>query len=256
VKNVKIQAVRILVLFLSLVLVPALAADEDGSAAEHTAYLPIISQPLRLFDDFSDPNSGWLAADDGQVKWSYQNGEYEILIRVPKWWAGARAPITGLVDYAAEVEMRRLSGSESDYGLIFDFQDWNNFYYFIVDPGDQWYGVAKIVNGVTQVIVPLTDSSLINPNNSVNKLKVERVGNQIDIFANGHHLNTAIDAGFGGGLEVGLYMESDNDAPASVHYDNFVARALGAGQSNSVDLWSHSAESPAAAAGPMTRPGP
>ncbi|NCF65084.1 MAG: hypothetical protein GWP61_03865 [Chloroflexi bacterium] len=252
----KIQAVWILVLLSSLVFASASVADDAESVVEHTTYLPSISKPLLISDDFSNPNSGWLVADDGQVKWSYQNGEYEILIRVPKWWAGARAPINGLVHYAVEAEMRRLSGSTSDYGLIFDFQDWTNFYYFIVDSGDQWYGVAKIANDTPQVIVPLTNSPLINPNTSVNHLKVVRVGNQIDLYINGHHLKTANDAGFGGGLEVGLYMESDSDAPASVRYDNFVAWDLGTGKPNSVDLWSHSSESPATGSGSMTWDGP
>ena len=152
--------------------------------------------------------------------------------------------------------MRRLSGSESDYGLIFDFQDWDNYYYFIVDPGDQWYGVAKIVNGVTEVIVPRTNSSLINPNTSINHLKVAREGDQIDLYVNGHYLEKADDAGFSAGLQVGLYMESDNDAPASVRYDNFVAWDLAIGKSNSVELSTRSTESPMTGAGPMTWDGP
>jgi len=256
VKNVKIRAIWILLLLSSFVFASALVADEVESDAEYTSYIPFINSPLLLSDDFSNPNSGWPVGDDGQVKWSYQNGEYELLIRVPRWWAGAKAPISGLVDYAAEAEMRRLSGSTSDYGLIFDFQDWDNFYYFIVDPGDQWYGVAKIVNGIPQVIVPQTTSPLINPNTGVNHLKVEREGDQIDLYINDNHLKTANNAGFGGGLEVGLYMESDNDAPASVRYDNFVAWDLGIGKSNSVDLSTHSAESPMSGAGPMTWDGP
>ena len=87
-----------------------------------TAFLPFVanSDPLFFFDDFSDPESGWLdGVDTGAVVYSYQSGEYQMFIRDTYWWAGSAAPLQDVADYAVEAEMRRQSGSGGFYGLIF-----------------------------------------------------------------------------------------------------------------------------------------
>lgn len=205
-----------------------------GVTLSHTSYLSIISQtPEPLFyDDFSDPTSGWPIDDTPEIRRSYQDGEYEILTRSPDYWAAATAPLTDLVDYSVEASMRRLIGTTSDYGLIFDFMDWDNFYIFATDPGGRWYAVVKIVTGNVEMIVPFTNSPYINQDNNSNHLKVERIGNQLDFYANGQYLIGADDTAFAGELGVGLYMESDSDAPAAVRYDNFVVWDLGNGTDN------------------------
>lgn len=193
------------------------------SSVTSTVYLPIIMKPLGLCftDDFSDPFSGWYAGDNGDVRWSYVDGEYEILLRRVIYWAGATAVISPLSIYRVEADMRRISGSETDYGIIFDLKDWNNFYLYAIDPGTQLYGVVKIENGSVGDIVPLTNSSFINPDNNANHLAVERDGEQIDIYVNGRHLATANDVGFNGNNEVGLFAESDDSNPAAARYDDF-----------------------------------
>lgn len=142
--------------------------------------------------------------------------------------------------------MYRFAGNTSDYGFIFDFLDWDNYYILVVDPGAQWYGVAKFENGGLQLIVLATYSPHINPDNGTNHLRVERDGDQIGIYVNGEHLETANDAGFGGSLGVGLYGESDSDTPASVRYDNFAIWELESGSPKSPELRSHMPESPIA----------
>jgi hypothetical protein len=190
-------------------------------------------------DDFSNADSGWPIDDDGDTIWRYDSGEYEMYMRNAKWWAGALAPVGASGDYSVEADMRRLSGSTSDYGLIFDFQDWENFYLLVVDPGDQWYGVAKFVAGNLIVIIPqTTNTSAIKPDQEVNHLKVDRTGNKIAVFINDKPLKSATDVGPVVdpviGIEFGLYMESDADAPAAVKYDNFEAWRLVNGQTQTM----------------------
>ncbi len=234
--ELKFRVALNLFLLISLICVLLVAAQAGGttSNANYTSYLPIVKSPTNLIfaDDFSDSSSGWPTGDDSLIGRNYQGEEYEMLIHQPRWWAGAKAPISmQLNHYSVEADMRRLQGSTSDYGLVFDRLDWDNFYFFAIDPGSQWYLVAKVQSGTPKIIVPQTDTTVIKPGNEVNHLKVERKGATLAVHVNGQHLATTTNSGFGGLFGVGLYMEADADAPASVRYDNFEVWRLETGMS-------------------------
>ena len=224
------------------IIIGAVSAAESSISSreddEFSTYMPVILAPFDIlyFDDFSDSNSGWLVDDDGEVRWSYQNEEYEMLIRKERIWSGAIAPVSGFVDYSVEAEMHRQEGTESDLGLIFDFLDWDNYYFFVIDPGDQWYGVAKIDDGQAEIVIPQTNTSKIKANNETNTLKIERDGNNLGVYINGELLNSAVDMSFEGDLSAGFYAESDQDAPAAIRYDNFTVRSLNSTNLNNKSL--------------------
>lgn len=194
-----------------------------------TTYLPVVrnNYPLYYFDDFSNPHSGWYIGDEAAARWSYREGEYEMLIRAADTWTGAGAPLTAPADYSIEADMRRYAGSTSTYGLIFGLVDWNNFYVFLVYPsyGHESYAVWRGPNGGP--VVDWTFSPYINPSNASNHLKVERNGTQITVYVNGHLLTTATDSAYTGNLYVGLLADAGTDVPAAVRYDNFRVRAIG-----------------------------
>jgi hypothetical protein len=192
-------------------------------------YLPItmdFSDQL-LRDTFSDPTSGWPIDDDGNTRWSYQDGEYEMLIREARWRSGALAkPIELPESYSVEASMRRTQGTENDYGLIFDYMDWDNYYYLIVGAGTRWFGVAKVVDGTHTIVIPRTIvENVINPDNSTNHLRVERKGDQIEVIINDETVSPTdppvTSSGFDAPPRVGFYMESDGDSPAAVRFDDF-----------------------------------
>lgn len=54
-------------------------------------YLPIVMKPvdpIYIFDDFSDPNSGWKEFDGSLAATLYDNGEYRIVSAVGAVWRG------------------------------------------------------------------------------------------------------------------------------------------------------------------------
>jgi len=204
---------------------------ENPSPNLHRIYLPVVTRNydplLQYFDDFSDPSSGWYIYDRGNIRWSYQEGEYEILVRNAHWWAGASAPISGIDNYSIEADMRRYIGATSIYGLIFGLVDWDHFYWFVVNPESQSYSVWKRDPNNWVPIVEWTFSSHINPSDASNHLKVERYGSQIVVYANGHLLATTSDDTYTGTLRVGLYVENIGDVtPVAVRFDNFEVRRL------------------------------
>jgi uncharacterized repeat protein (TIGR01451 family) len=195
-------------------------------------YLPLVLRNhdprLPYFDDFGNPNSGWYIGDVGDVRWGYQDGEYEILLRNADWWWDAvLAPLGCVTDYSVEADMRRYSGSTTAYGLIFGWQDWDHLYVFMVEPAYQYYSVWRRAFPGDPYWVPLVDwtpSSYINPVNTTNHLKVEHDGSQITVYVNNQFLATVNDSAYTGCLQVGLYVSTDPaspSVPATVRYDNF-----------------------------------
>lgn len=210
---------------------PVDSADQHIDAPQFTptaaVYLPFVAQnydPFRLyFDDFSDPGSGWYVYDSGDIKWSYQAGEYEILLRNADWWGGASAPITAPADYSVEADMHSQLGNTNSFGLIFGLGDWDHFYVFLVYPDGQYYSLWRHDPDWT-VIVDWTTSPYVNPPGAANHLKVERTGSRIALNANGHQLTTVSDGTYTGYLRVGLYEQTEANAPGAVRFDNFEVR--------------------------------
>jgi hypothetical protein len=198
-----------------------------------TAYIPIAAQNydsrLPYLDDFSDSDSGWFIGDSGDIKWSYQSDEYEMLIRNEYWWAGATAPLDGLGDCFVEADMRRYSGSKNYYGLIFGLEDWEHFYLFIVRPNTRYYSVFRIEPDNWTRIVDWRYSYYINTGSTSNRLKVERSGSQISVYVNDHLLTTTNDSTYPGCLCVGVYAETLDSTPMSARYDDFTVWHVGTG---------------------------
>jgi hypothetical protein len=196
-----------------------------------TSFLPLVARPdsVFFFDDFSDPESGWLDGEDtGSVVYSYQSGEYQMYIRDTFWWAGDAPPLADIADYSVEAEMRLHSGSGGFYGLIFERVDWNHFYLFAVSPDTQEYVVLRH-DPAWVILVSFTSSSAIKSGSETNHLRVERVGEQIDVYANGQFLATVNDGTYHGSSdEAGLFAQSENVVPVSMRYDNFRVDRLSA----------------------------
>ena len=221
---------------------PGLAAFQKWANLDYTSaitftpvatiYLPIALKnhdPLLVyFDDFSNPGSGWYIDEwPGEIKWSYQNGEYEILLYNAYWWGGALSPAGGLTSYSVEADMRCHIGSTTcGYGLIFGLVDWGHFYVFIVDPGYREYSIWRYAYPNWVKLVDWTSSPHINPLGATNHLMVVRNGGYIAAYVNRQFLATANDSTYMGSLGTGLYAESYENAPVAVRYDNFKIRRL------------------------------
>lgn len=198
--------------------------DEKG-------YLPIVireptpgpaADPIYCdwFPQGSSPN--WYALeclDDGA---SYA-GTYEIQrinVSFTQAWCICRI----LRDhYAIEVDARLIQG-DADYRIFFDddidIEDSGEFYTFGVNPKDGTYSLMRVDDGGEWVpLIDWTSSPHIQPDNEVNRLRIERDGAEIEVAVNGHHLARIEDATYQDGTEWGLYTR--NYEPDSVlHFNN------------------------------------
>ncbi len=190
-------------------------------------YLPILSNNTFIFfDDFDDPDSGWPIDDSGDVKQSYQDGEYEILIRPEDFWGGSVPPLLDISNYSVDAEMRIPNGSAGFYGLIFDRADWNHFYIFVISPSSQIYAVLRH-DPAWVLLTPFTPSSAIESGSATNHLRVDRTGDQITVYVNDQLLTSLSDNTHSGSSnEVGLFAQSSTSVPVVMRFDNFTVSYL------------------------------
>jgi YVTN family beta-propeller protein len=184
-----------------------------------------LPDPLYV-DDFSVADR-WATGDEGWSQWSYQAGEYEILVRDANTWSAVTPYLDGgLPRFAIEADMRFATGTLGGYGLDFGQIDWDHFYSFVIYPGSQDYGLWKETPSGWTTLVDFTYSPAINAGTATNHLRVERDGAEIRLYANDVLLASLSDSSYLGNLLVGLYVESGDSVPVAARYDNFVFRQL------------------------------
>jgi hypothetical protein len=207
---------------------PALAVTQP-----FTIYQPLAAKDcfgfLMYADDFDDPDSGWYVGEIPEVRWSYQNGEYEILISTTSSFAAVTVPFQAVDGYALEFDVRRLGGTGNLYGAVFGWSDWGHYYVFAVAPDTQHYSVYRLSGEDWQAVIEWNTSPSIHPGDATNRLRLERSGSQLTIYANGDPLATRTDGTYTGALRVGLYAEVDESAPVATRYDNLLITQLSNG---------------------------
>ena len=99
-------------------------------------------------DDFGDSSSGWDDAFDAYTTKQYGNNRYQIEVTTSNLVAWGLAN-RDVADFEVEVEAKLEDGEDSNgYGLLFRFQDRENFYRFDIS-GDGYYLLSNLlrVNG-------------------------------------------------------------------------------------------------------------
>ncbi len=192
---------------------------------DYFLYLPVVANNYcasGLFDDFSNPASGWYSGDDGNIRWQYLNGQYRIEIYSGSWWAGSFAPIQVNGDYTLRVDVLNM-GNYGPYGLIFDAaNDWSEFYAFVVHT-DSYFQVLHYTESQPD---PWTILASWNPSVGTSdfKLRVERTAGQAKVFINDQLITTITGLAPVNTKSVGVYVASflpGYPTYMDVRFDNF-----------------------------------
>jgi hypothetical protein len=191
----------------------------EEAASEPEAELTIPSPKLAFEDDFNDPDSGWKVESTKDSDCYYEDGEYHILIKNSNWASWHSAPSLGvLTDFILEADAKLVGGpKDGRYGLIFRFQNEDNFYLFLVS-GNGYYLVGTRTNGQWTELRSWTSSEFVGEGYSKNHLKVICKGSQIQAYVNGHYLTTVTDEAFVTG-RVGVIVDTI-EPNAHVAFDN------------------------------------
>lgn len=176
-------------------------------------------KPL-LFDDFSDPNSGF-PRYRGEGISDYENGVYRVKIEYADYFSWGITH-NSFGDVRVEVDLGFAGGSMvGEMGLVCRWQDEFNTYLLTIR-SDGKFGVLKKVDGVIEFVgmEDYQESSLILPGVSKNHLRADCIGNSLSLYVNGSHLITVEDNGFDFG-DVGIMAGSFEEPNVDVYFDNF-----------------------------------
>ena len=212
----------------------SLFIDDVTLGQQSYVYLPVINKNacgFYYFDDFSNPNSGWSVENNSDYVMGYLGGEYQILLNNPWWWAFGLPDLDLPGKYRLEVDVHKTSTYEGAYGMLFGIGWGNNSfetYQFLVEPQTQKYLLDKrSMNGSWNALIGWSDAGIINSGTATNHLRVDRIGSAIHLYINNVWVNTAYDSSFiSPGRDVALYVDSYDQAPLDVRFDNFRADCL------------------------------
>jgi len=192
-----------------------------------TSYVPSSCFYESLFDGYADGWSG--TGGTWSVTYVSDPGNY-IDNRIYRNKQGATtgwnySMYTPHTDYLSGtgleygVDLRRMEASSTSTGIVFfsgSNPTQNCYEFFIAYSG--YYSLFKVVSGSASTLRGWTASSYINTGaGEWNNIRVETKVGWIDLFINGHYVNSAHDTTFTSG-RVGLLTFSS--ANSTVEYDN------------------------------------
>ena len=174
---------------------------------------------LLLQENFDDPDTSELGnAEDSFARYLFVDGTYQMQVKQPERLAWS---IVGgsYRDLRISVESRITPADPvAAVGLIFHYQDENNFYLYSIT-NDGFYALELLMNNQWITLIDWTPSELIDPNN--NLLSIATSGDRIHLYVNGSLLETTRDDSFTVG-SVGIGLTSLAATPATVNFDNLL----------------------------------
>lgn len=200
---------------------PTAPLTSDGSSdGEPPPGVPAPGELSIVYEeDFSDSFGGWDDAFDAYTTKQYGNNRYQIEVTASNLVAWGLAN-RDVADFEVQVEARREDGDETNsYGLLFRFEDRNNFYRFDIS-GDGYFLLSKLIDGKWTTLVDWTETPSLNTElGSDNILKVSAFGPNITVWANGQPLATVSDDSLTHG-NFGFFASTFSEAYIWVSYDN------------------------------------
>ncbi len=179
-------------------------------------------------DDFSDDTSGWETAnlESGTLRYT-SDGRYEISVHQANYDLWSMVGVD-LNDVRLEVDFVKSEGTEvNDIGLICRYtngEDGYRFYYMVVGT-DGFVGAYRVIGGASTTLAELAPGTAnIAPQGEENHLRMDCIGNQLSLFANGSRVLTVEDDLLAGG-DVGLIAGVYDEPGLTVWFDNFLLYA-------------------------------
>jgi hypothetical protein len=173
-------------------------------------------------DNFDDEQSSDFTAETNESSvYKFVDGAYQITVKKPKLlsWATMNGDYG---DAAISVDASIDGPSTSAAGLIFHYQDDQNFYIYSID-GEGHYGLDVYKNDEPITLIEWTESAAIKPVGETNTLRVETSGDTIRLFVNDTLLDEISDSTIANG-EAALVVNTFDDPNVTVTFDNLVVR--------------------------------
>ncbi len=191
-----------------------------------------------LYDNFSDPTSGWEISSDEIANINYVNGEYVFDVFQTGWIVWGNPPKNTYTNASLEVKARHAAGDYKDilFGPICNFQDNKHYYFFGIDTHG-FYAIGK-QDGEKETILTgggkVAASDKLAQGNSWFRLTADcaRSG-QLSLYVDGILIDSVTDTTYTEG-SVGLFTyvfapgsgDIHQKAQVEIHFDDLTVTAL------------------------------
>ena len=216
------------------------ATAQVFSTATAQAYLTETISPSTVFseaalwpvissDSFEDNHNNWRVSQE-ETEWAttnqvIKNGVYHWEMKAKRAmdiWSTINVARCEVFSLSVRIKVDP-NMTYSSYGLVFHYQDKDNFYVFKLD-GEGRYIVQVQVNGKWKDVLAWRQASAIKTDGE-NTLTVLAQGDQYAFYINEQFVGQAKDTAFTGG-QTGLILSvNDSGEAVSVDFDDFVMRA-------------------------------
>ncbi len=194
----------------------------DGSRGD------VPSADILFQDDFSDINSGWDRNEWDNGLTDYNNGVYQMTVKIPngRAWANPGKHFEG--DIRIEVDANKISGEDdNDFGVICRYNsssDSFNYYFFIIS-SDGFAVIGKVIKGTAEYISSekMEPSDAIKQGTEINHLRVDCIGNRQTLYVNGEEVASTTDSSFSGG-DIGFIVGTFDIPRTEIVFDNLIVR--------------------------------
>lgn len=136
-------------------------------------------------DNFSSNAYKWWVGRSPVAKCEIAHGEYILSYRGEKSWSSnIEVDIDPDEDFVIESKLSRMSGTdENGYGITWG-KGKNGYYNFIITPKGKFY-IRKVERGKKgKYLINWKKSPYINENSITNKLRVQKIANELSFFIN------------------------------------------------------------------------
>jgi hypothetical protein len=201
---------------------------------EHTPTPAVIGAPISepegtalLFEDFSDPDSGWEVGEYNGGSIGYVDGEYFVTSTKEAEIMWGQAALD-LDDVIIEVNARQVAGPSNDdtgYGVMCRVsynpdEDTLDAYALRISP-DGYYAITKFFQNTSSHLVEWTSSDVIRLGPSTNSINARCEGDHLTLIVNGVMLAETWDTSYVHG-DVGLTGTSYEAEPAEFRFDHVI----------------------------------
>ena len=199
-------------------------ATTELKVVEHVArvFLPAVMRNFfkPIFDDFSNPSSGWPVADTSVNLYEYRNGEYRIYNKTTDY-VGAATADHHLDDIDLAIAAHQAGSARGTYGLAFGINDtFSDYYIFLVWPDFQEWDLFHYQYGSGFTALKSGTSSTILTGNNHNRLRVVKSGDSLTLWVNDVCVFDGTYATYTGYRQTGLFA-GPYDAGHDARFDDY-----------------------------------
>lgn len=206
----------IVLVVLILALLPGLAGAQGIDVSLLRQGNPAVS------DNFSRDAGRW-AIDSGSDALSFiSRGRLSVRVPEEELFRWVTLDIDkAFADFYVEVDATHIDGpTDGMMGLIFRYEDADNFYVFLAD-AEGYFALLAYIDGELDRVIDWTESPVLNTDEGAeNRLAVLASGREIIVLANDEELDRVQDRTFVDG-DIALVAGTNQDGDLQVAFDNF-----------------------------------